>query len=76
MQAYKPCPFCGGRDVYMKYNGAKNGRFYYIECGTCGGRTRGVCRPYRMIQDPDLHEWDCEQALNVERLWERRADDA
>ena len=41
-----------------------------------GGRTRGVCRPYRMIQDPDLHEWDCEQALNVERLWERRADDA
>ena len=71
------CPFCGSDNVYLKYNGAKHGRFYYVECAICGGRTRGVCRPYTDIprsDEPDEHEWDCMAAINAEVLWERRAN--
>lgn len=75
MQEFKPCPFCGGPDIFLKYNGSKNGRFYYVECETCGGRTKGVCRSWRdlpsgTLEDP--HEWDCDAALTVTRLWNRR----
>ena len=71
----KPCPFCGGDDIYTKYNGGKYGRFYYVECSTCGARTRGVLRPWREVpdnRDQDEHEWDCEAAIRAESLWDRR----
>lgn len=77
MQGFRECPFCGGTDIFLKHNGSKNGVFYYVECETCGGRTKGVCRPWRDIpQGKDEHEWDCYQAMMVARLWERRADNA
>lgn len=76
MQEYKSCPFCGCDDIYIKYNGAKHGRFYYVECQLCGGRTRGACRPYSDIQTPDDHEWDCTQAKAVGMLWNRRVTNA
>lgn len=74
----KPCPFCGGVDVFVKYNGSKNGLFYYVECETCGGRTKGVCRPWRDVpeKEADPHEWDCQQAMMVSRLWNRRVENA
>jgi hypothetical protein len=77
MQEFKPCPFCGGKDIFLKYNGSNHGRFYYVECETCGGRTKGICRPWREIdEDNDPYEWDCQQAMTVKRLWERRSVDA
>ena len=65
----KPCPFCGGDDIYTKYNGAKHGRFYYIECNTCGGRTRGACIPFSEAQE---HEWDNRAVNTVTMLWNQR----
>lgn len=77
MQDMKPCPFCGGTDIFLRYNGSRNGRFYYVECETCGGRTKGVCRPYNSIpKDDDPHEWDCHEAQTVTRLWNRRVANA
>jgi Lar family restriction alleviation protein len=73
-ETMKSCPFCGGGDVYIKYNGSKHGRFYYVECDTCGGRTRGVCLAFSRIDDD--HEWDNPTAQQVIRLWNRRVADA
>lgn len=72
----KSCPFCGSKDSYLKYNGAKFGRFYYVECAVCGGRTRGICRSYNDIPQVDDHEWDCCEANLVTLLWNRRCSDA
>ena len=70
----KSCPFCGSDDVFLKYNGAKHGLFYYVECAVCGGRTRGACRPWKDVPDgTDKHEWDCAAAEIVTLLWERRS---
>lgn len=73
MQELKSCPFCGSDDIYIKHNGARYGQFYYAECTVCGGRTRGICRPYKDIPEDDPEEWDCRQAETVVMLWNRRA---
>lgn len=67
---FKPCPFCGSREVYLLFNEAKNGLFYYVGCGTCGGRTRGIFRDYRSVHDADT--MDCSEARKAISLWERR----
>lgn len=74
MQGIKDCPFCGGSDIFTKYNGSRNGRFYYIECTTCGGRTRGVCVPNKELERID--EWDNNAIDTVSMLWNRRVSDA
>lgn len=70
----KECPFCGSDQAVMKYNGAKHGRFYYIECEICGGRTRGVCRPFRDIPNDDPNEWDNRYAHTAITLWNQRSE--
>ena len=35
----KPCPFCGGMNLYYAA-----GRFYSVECGDCGGKVVGAYR--------------------------------
>lgn len=35
----KPCPFCGGRNLYYA-----EGRFYAVECVDCGGKVVGTYR--------------------------------
>lgn len=77
MQELKACPFCGSNEAFLKYNGAKHGYFYYVECTICGGRTRGVCRPWRdvpsgTLDDPD--EWTNQYAVTAKKLWNQRSD--
>ena len=72
----KPCPFCGSEEIFMKYNGARHGRFYYVECAIRGGRTRGACRPYTDIpshDEEDPREWDNKAANTVVILWNQRS---
>jgi hypothetical protein len=78
---FKPCPFCGAgaENIYIKRNASKNGIFYYIECEICGGRTRGICRPWDQIKEPEKEEsheerWQNNQARTVMNLWNRRSD--
>lgn len=35
----KPCPFCGGMNLYYAA-----GRFYAVECADCGGKIVGAYR--------------------------------
>lgn len=35
----KPCPFCGGMNLYYA-----EGRFYAVECVDCGGKVVGAYR--------------------------------
>ena len=67
----KDCPFCGGSDIFLKYNGARHGYFYYVECNTCGGRTRGACLPDGQYSEET--EWDNKAARTVELLWNQRS---
>ena len=72
----KSCPFCGGESVELKHNSAKYGWFYYVECVSCGGRTRGICRPRKELpnyDEEDVNEWDNRYADTVVMLWNRRA---
>ena len=77
---FKPCPFCGAgvENIFIKRNTSKHGIFYYIECAICGGRTRGICRPWSDIKDPEKEEtheerWQNDQAMTVSMLWNRRS---
>lgn len=74
MEKVKSCPFCGSDEIMLKYNGSRHGRFYYMECDVCGGRTRGICVPTKELDG--LDEWNNDAAAKVERLWNRRCENA
>jgi hypothetical protein len=74
-EAPKNCPFCDGSDIYLKYNGSRYGRYFYVECQTCGGRTRGVCMPNREIptrKESGVDDFDNRYAVEAMNCWNRR----
>ena len=76
-KVFMNCPFCGAdsKNVHLKMNTSKNGRFHYVECGICGGRTRGICLPWEFISESetDTERMNCEQSKAVIRLWNTRS---
>lgn len=36
-----PCPFCGS-DAEIRNNPSSTGRYYWVECGLCGGKTKAL----------------------------------
>lgn len=65
------CPFCGGEPIMM-YQHSSNGIFGWIECQTCGGRTK-TKRVYGVPGDPDFYDQFAYNALWT--LWTRRQNE-
>ena len=70
----KPCPFCGGEDVFVHWKGARYGRvIYFVKCEKCGAQTRA----FSLYADIDElknspEEWNNSAAFNATESWNRR----
>lgn len=68
----KPCPFCGCETPWLKYNTSRSAfMFYYVECPTCGAKSKTVSRSIHMYDDKD-DPLDCDAAETVVHAWNTR----
>ena len=69
----KPCPFCGSSNILGHHVYGKYGWLYYVECSSCGARTKA----YRQINNKDIfdtpYRWEDFGYANAMEAWNRRA---
>lgn len=70
MAELKPCPFCGYTVITTYSRNGRNGSFAWLECNTCGAKTRCVSTNIH-ANEPDFRGSIAEERLMS--LWNRRA---
>lgn len=72
MEKLKPCPLCGGEASQISQGGRK-GMFGWIECDSCGTRTRAISLYGDRDKDEDFYEQFNYDILAS--IWNRRVKD-
>ena len=69
MAELKPCPFCAGIEIMTFSRSGRKGAFAWVECDTCGAKTRCVSTNTH-ADEPDFRGSIAEEHLIS--LWNRR----
>ena len=67
---YKPCPFCGSKEVSLERFYGKYGWFVQCSCEFCGARTRTYRNP---LDADDPRFWEHESCDRAIIAWNQRA---
>ena len=70
----RPCPYCGGQAQIYNYSAAFQENGSYIQCGSCGARSRKFTYvPYRLfITESQMRDTSLILSANA---WNRKPDD-
>lgn len=68
------CPFCGG-DPVLSYRGGTSGVFGWVECSTCGCRTKAK-RLYTLEINGEQSPlfWSQQAFVELSAIWNRRVN--
>ncbi len=72
MDNLKHCPFCGG-NAFFWTRGTRYGYIAWVECETCGGRSKAVSTKMQVDEDGFV---ESTSARVLKGAWNRREGDA